>query len=78
MKQWKQPEMLEIEIVETAYDAIGIHLDGGYTGDNELNGHMTFNGDKCAGQVTSKLTGETYTCWCYKGSDSSSDTDTNS
>ena len=72
MKQWKQPEMLEVEIAETEHDLFGVHLDGGFTGDGDISGHMTFDGDECVGSVTSKLTGKTYTCKICKPENSPS------
>lgn len=42
MKNWDKPEVEELQISETAHGWTGIYRDGGYLGDGEISGHLTW------------------------------------
>ncbi|MBE5937541.1 MAG: hypothetical protein E7265_05880 [Lachnospiraceae bacterium] len=42
MKTWNTPEIKELNIEETAHNWIGIYKDGGYIGDGEVSGHLSW------------------------------------
>ncbi len=42
MKNWTAPEVAVLEISETAHDWFGIYADGGYIGDGEVSGHLSW------------------------------------
>lgn len=39
MKKWSKPEVVEVDIKETAYHLFGKAKDGGFIGDGHLTGH---------------------------------------
>lgn len=43
MKTWSNPELINLDITETAQHCFGTSWDGGYIGD----GHVGLLGDKC-------------------------------
>lgn len=42
MKKWTNPEMTELSIGATAHGWTGIYRDGGYIGDGQISGHLTW------------------------------------
>ncbi len=42
-KQWGTPELMELNINETAHKWLGVFWDGGYIGDGQISGHGTFD-----------------------------------
>lgn len=42
MKKWEKSEMIEISLNETAHNWTGIYRDGGYIGDGEVSGHLSW------------------------------------
>ncbi|SFB23154.1 hypothetical protein SAMN05216249_11441 [Acetitomaculum ruminis DSM 5522] len=42
MKAWKKPEMEVLNVAATAHAWIGIYKDGGYIGDGEISGHLSW------------------------------------
>lgn len=49
MKRWERPEISELEISATAHNWIGIYRDGGYIGDGEISGHLSWTKPECPG-----------------------------
>lgn len=45
MKQWQEAKLQQLDIEETAHNWIGIYRDGGYIGDGEISGHLTWEKD---------------------------------
>ena len=43
MKKWNKPEIEAVDIKETAHGWTGLFRDGGYLGDGELSGHLTWS-----------------------------------
>ena len=43
MKKWNAPSVEELNINETAHNWTGIYRDGGYIGDGEISGHLSWN-----------------------------------
>ncbi|MCQ2537274.1 MAG: hypothetical protein MJ124_02625 [Lachnospiraceae bacterium] len=43
MKNWTAPEVAVLEISETAHNWTGIYRDGGYIGDGEISGHLSWS-----------------------------------
>lgn len=43
MKKWNAPAMEELNINETAHDWFGSYRDGGYIGDGEISGHLSWD-----------------------------------
>ena len=43
MKKWNTPEVNELNINETAHNWTGIYKDGGYIGDGEVSGHLSWD-----------------------------------
>lgn len=46
MKKWNAPEVTELNINETAHNWTGIYKDGGYIGDGEVSGHLSWEKDE--------------------------------
>lgn len=42
MKKWNTPVVEELSINETAHNWTGIYRDGGYIGDGEISGHLSW------------------------------------
>lgn len=42
MKKWNMPAVEEININETAHNWTGLYRDGGYIGDGEVSGHLSW------------------------------------
>lgn len=42
MKKWNEAEFVELNINETAHNWIGLYSDGGYIGDGEVSGHLSW------------------------------------
>lgn len=42
MKKWNTPVVEELKITETAHDLFGIYRDGGYIGDGQISGHLSW------------------------------------
>ncbi len=42
MKNWNEPVVVELGIEETAHRWTGIYRDGGYIGDGEISGHLSW------------------------------------
>lgn len=42
MKKWNAPAVEEMNINETAHNWTGIYRDGGYIGDGEISGHLSW------------------------------------
>ena len=42
MKKWENPSVEELNINETAHDWFGNDFDGGYVGDGQISGHLTW------------------------------------
>lgn len=42
MKQWQEAKLQQLDIEETAHNWTGIYRDGGYIGDGEISGHLTW------------------------------------
>ena len=45
MKQWQEAKLQQLDIEETAHNWTGIYRDGGYIGDGEISGHLTWEKD---------------------------------
>ena len=45
MKQWQEAKLQQLDIEETAHNWPGIYRDGGYIGDGEISGHLTWEKD---------------------------------
>ena len=43
MKQWQEAKLQQLDIEETAHDWLGIYRDGGYIGDGEVSGHLSWD-----------------------------------
>lgn len=43
MMKWVKPSVEEININETAHNWFGAYRDGGYIGDGEVSGHLTWD-----------------------------------
>ena len=43
MMKWVKPSVEEININETAHNWTGLFRDGGYIGDGEISGHLTWD-----------------------------------
>lgn len=43
MMKWVKPSVEEININETAHNWTGMYKDGGYIGDGEISGHLTWD-----------------------------------
>ena len=43
MKKWNAPAIEGIEISQTEHKWLGIYRDGGYIGDGEVSGHLTWD-----------------------------------
>lgn len=43
MKKWNTPEINELSIKETEHNWTGIYRDGGYIGDGEISGHLSWD-----------------------------------
>lgn len=43
MKKWNTPVVDELNINETAHNWTGIYRDGGYIGDGEISGHLSWD-----------------------------------
>lgn len=42
MKQWIKPEVQELNMTSTEHQWTGIYRDGGYIGDGEISGHLSW------------------------------------
>ena len=42
MKKWNTPKIEALDLQETAHDWLGIYRDGGYVGDGEISGHLSW------------------------------------
>lgn len=42
MKKWNTPAVTELNVNETAHNWTGIYRDGGYIGDGEISGHLSW------------------------------------
>lgn len=42
MKKWNAPSVEELNINETAHNWTGIYHDGGYIGDGQISGHLSW------------------------------------
>lgn len=42
MKKWNAPSVEELNISETAHNWTGIYRDGGYIGDGQISGHLSW------------------------------------
>lgn len=42
MKTWATPVVEELSVKETAHNWFGIYRDGGYIGDGEISGHLSW------------------------------------
>ena len=47
MKKWNSPEINSIDISSTEHDWLGLYKDGGYIGDGEISGHLTWDKPSC-------------------------------
>ena len=45
MKQWQEAKLQQLDIEETAHNGTGISRAGGYIGDGEISGHLTWEKD---------------------------------
>lgn len=45
MKQWQEAKLQQLDIEKTAHNWTGIYRDGGYIGDGEISGHLTWEKD---------------------------------
>lgn len=45
MKQWQEAKLQQLDIEETAHNWTRIYRDGGYIGDGEISGHLTWEKD---------------------------------
>lgn len=43
MKKFTAPELQELSINETAHNWMGIYRDGGYIGDGQVSGHLSWS-----------------------------------
>lgn len=43
MKKYNSPEIIELKISQTEHDWFGIYWDGGYIGDGEVSGHLSWD-----------------------------------
>ena len=43
MKTWNTPTLETLDLNQTEYEWIGVYRDGGYVGDGEVSGHLTFD-----------------------------------
>ena len=41
-KNWVKPGFVSLDIKETSHNWIGIYRDGGYIGDGEISGHLSW------------------------------------
>ena len=53
MKQWQEAKLQQLDIEETAHNWTGIYRDGGYIGDGEISGHLTWEKDNGNGGTDS-------------------------
>jgi len=56
MKKWNTPVVEELSINETAHNWTGIYRDGGYIGDGEISGHLSWTKPEEATQPTTPVT----------------------
>ena len=56
MKQWQEAKLQQLDIEETAHNWTGIYRDGGYIGDGEISGHLTWEMVEMAVTVEPELT----------------------
>ena len=43
MKNWNAPVVEELSVKATAHNWTGIYRDGGYIGDGEISGHLSWS-----------------------------------
>ena len=43
MKKWNAPEVVKLDIAQTAHKWTGIYKDGGYIGDGVISGHLSWD-----------------------------------
>ena len=43
MEKWTKPELETLDINETAHKWTGVYRDGGYIGDGQISGHLSWN-----------------------------------
>jgi len=43
MKNWKEARAEELNVNETAHNFLGIYHDGGYIGDGQISGHLSWD-----------------------------------
>lgn len=43
MKKWEAPSIAELDISKTEQNWTGIYRDGGYIGDGQISGHLTWD-----------------------------------
>lgn len=43
MKKWNAPEVVKLDIAQTAHKWTGIYKDGGYIGDGIISGHLSWD-----------------------------------
>ena len=58
MKKWQQPEIKTLDITDTAHSWMGIYRDGGYIGDGEISGHLSWTAPTSAPRATNAPTAE--------------------
>ena len=49
MKKWVTPDINAVEISKTEHNWTGIYRDGGYIGDGEISGHLSWCKPSCPG-----------------------------
>lgn len=43
MAKWEKPELETLDITETAHNWTGVYRDGGYIGDGQVSGHLSWD-----------------------------------
>lgn len=63
MKTWATPVVEELSVKETAHNWFGIYRDGGYIGDGEISGHLSWTkpGNKPETKPETKPENDDYT-----------------
>lgn len=56
MKTWNTPDLLELDINQTAHNWLGVYKDGGYIGDGQVSGHLQWDKPNCTPDPTTNPT----------------------
>lgn len=61
MKKWNTPAIETLDLTNTAHNWTGIYRDGGYIGDGEISGHLSWDKPTAAPTATQAPTDATST-----------------